>query len=97
MRGRHCALVALLVGTALSACSSSKPSAKGGAPAPRVLLVGTYNGHAGAYSTIQSAVDAARPGDWVLIAPGDYHDARGGRSVLDRPQKETSRAEPLSS
>ncbi len=45
-----------------------------GTTAARVLLVGTYQGHAGAYSTIQSAVDAAKPGDWVLIAPGDYHE-----------------------
>src|SRR3954452_3512588 len=41
-----------------------------GAPAkgPHVLLVGKK----GTYKTIQSAVNAAHPGDWVLIAPGDY-------------------------
>ena len=26
------------------------------------------------YQTVQSAVDAARPGDWVLIWPGVYHE-----------------------
>src|SRR5512132_3528942 len=26
------------------------------------------------FNSIQAAVDAARPGDWVLIAPGDYHE-----------------------
>ncbi|MGP8008080.1 MAG: hypothetical protein ACLP2J_13750 [Acidimicrobiales bacterium] len=40
----------------------------------RVLLVGTFSGHPGQYSSIQAAVDAARPGDWILIAPGDYHE-----------------------
>ena len=29
---------------------------------------GTY------YQTVQSAVDAAKPGDWVLIWPGVYHE-----------------------
>jgi hypothetical protein len=39
-----------------------------------VLLVGTYKGKPGTFQTIQSAVDAAQPGDWILIAPGDYHE-----------------------
>jgi len=39
-----------------------------------VLLVGTFNGHAGQYTTIQAAVNAAQSGDWVLVAPGDYHE-----------------------
>ncbi len=43
--------------------------------APRALLVGTYHGVVGQYATIQAAVDAARPGDWILVAPGDYHEA----------------------
>jgi hypothetical protein len=40
-----------------------------------VLLVGTFNGHAGKYTTIQAAVDAAKSGDWILVAPGDYHES----------------------
>jgi hypothetical protein len=39
-----------------------------------VLLVGSYQGMPGQYPSIQTAVDAARPGDWVLIGPGDYHE-----------------------
>ena len=39
------------------------------------LLVGTFNGIPGQYQTIQAAVDAAQPGDWILIAPGDYHES----------------------
>ncbi len=38
----------------------------------KVLLVGTYKGMHGKYTSIQAAVDAAKPGDWVLIGPGDY-------------------------
>jgi hypothetical protein len=40
----------------------------------RALLVGTFHGIPGQYATIQAAVDAAQPGDWILIAPGDYHE-----------------------
>jgi hypothetical protein len=40
----------------------------------KVLLVGTYDGKAGQYRSIQSAVNAARPGDWILVGPGDYHE-----------------------
>jgi hypothetical protein len=39
----------------------------------RVIRVGTFNGVKGDYGSIQKAVDAAQPGDWVLIGPGDYH------------------------
>ena len=39
-----------------------------------VLRVGTWKGRPGAYTSIQDAVDAAQPGDWILIAPGDYHE-----------------------
>jgi hypothetical protein len=62
----------LLMITAPSAAGQS-PSGRG-RTVPRVLLVGTYNGVTGGYQTIQGAVDAARPGDWILIAPGDYHE-----------------------
>jgi len=48
----------------------SPPPAQGA----RVLLVGSYHGKKGGYSTIQAAVDAARPGDWILVGPGDYHE-----------------------
>ena len=62
----------------LTACSSSSHKSGSGAPAAsngaRVLLVGTFSGHTGNYRTIQSAVNAARSGDWILVAPGDYHE-----------------------
>jgi hypothetical protein len=67
-------LSSVVIGLAViaSACSSSSKSSSvaGG----KVLLVGTFNGRAGQYTTIQSAVNAAKSGDWILIAPGDYHE-----------------------
>ena len=42
------------------------------AASARVLRVGTYHGSRGQYGTIQAAVNAAKPGDWILVAPGDY-------------------------
>ena len=49
----------LLAAFVLAACSS-------GPSGPAVLLVGTYHGMAGQYTSIQAAVDAAQPGDWIL-------------------------------
>ncbi|MBV8952865.1 MAG: hypothetical protein JO153_12115 [Solirubrobacterales bacterium] len=43
----------------------------------RVLLVGRYHAVQGRYRTIQSAVNAAKPGDWILVAPGDYKESTG--------------------
>ena len=42
--------------------------------AGHVLLVGTFQGKAGQYKSIQAAVNAAHAGDWILVAPGDYHE-----------------------
>lgn len=59
------ALAALVLALGLAASASARP---------RVLLVGSYHGHHGQYRSIQSAIDAARPGDWILVGPGDYHE-----------------------
>ena len=38
----------------------------------QVLRVGTYNGIPGQFTSIQSAVNRAKPGDVILVGPGDY-------------------------
>jgi hypothetical protein len=45
----------------------------------KVLRVGTYHGIPGQYRSIQAAVDAAGPGDWILIGPGDYKTSSSRR------------------
>lgn len=50
-----------ILGVGLSATAGAK-----------VLRVGTYHHIRGQYKTIQAAVDHARAGDWILVAPGDY-------------------------
>src|SRR5438477_1379141 len=46
-----------------------------------VLRVGTYNGIAGQYKTIQAAAKAAKSGDWILVGPGDYKEQGYARQV----------------
>lgn len=69
---------AVVLACALSGCTAAAAysgSGSSGAPtSSQVLLVGTYDGIKGQYSTIQAAVDAAKPGAWILIGPGDYHE-----------------------
>ena len=38
----------------------------------KVLRVGSFHGVKGQFTSIQAAVKAAKPGDWILIGPGDY-------------------------
>ena len=65
----------LLVGAALFALVAALAAPAGAAPPPRVLRVGTWHGIPGTYKTIDAAASAARPGDWILVAPGDYKEA----------------------
>ena len=54
----------------------------------RVLRVGTYKGVKGKFKSIQAAVNKARPGDWILVGPGDYHarhDQVTGPAAEDAP------------
>jgi hypothetical protein len=73
--------VAMLAGAPGAAGAAGAAKAAGHAanaprPAgPRVLLVGTWHGIKGQYTTVQAAVNAAQAGDWVLVAPGDYHES----------------------
>jgi hypothetical protein len=70
--------------TALAAiCASGAFASTGSA---HVLRVGSFHGIQGQFKSIQAAVDAALPGDWILIGPGDYKQSsvrapKGQRSL----------------
>jgi hypothetical protein len=66
MPGRRLA-TSFVLALAATACLATSAGAN-------VLLVGTYKGIPGRYKTIQAAVNAARPGDWILVGPGDYKE-----------------------
>lgn len=77
-------------GIGTSAATAAAASARAAATDHReahVLRVGTYDGKPGQFRTIQAAVDAAKPGDWILIAPGDYktHSAKATASAPNEP------------
>jgi hypothetical protein len=70
-RGRRAASCAVAL-----ACCIGAGTVAGAVPASaKVLRVGKFAGKAGRYTTIQAAINAASPGDWVLIGPGDYKEA----------------------
>jgi hypothetical protein len=74
---RHRRLAAAAAAVSLAAAGFSFAAASAAPRTPKVLLVGVFHGVPGKFSTIQAAVDAARPGDWVLVAPGDYKTTSG--------------------
>ncbi len=74
------ALVLATAGALTFASGQAGASPSATRTAPRVLLV--CNGSVTPcpatrhhqYGTVQAAVDAAKPGDWILIWPGVYHE-----------------------
>ena len=82
------AVTATLVAVALVGVQSPGASAKA---APQVLYVGAIAGittpPASTFSTIQAAVDAAKKGDWILVAPGDYHETGDMGANAPTPQE----------
>ncbi len=66
------------VGVLLTMLLAGVSAAPAAATSSNVLYVGKFHDistpKAQTFTTIQRAVNAAKPGDWILIAPGDYHE-----------------------
>jgi hypothetical protein len=81
---RLAALLSCVLSLLLFGCSSGAGDAAGH-DSPSVLLV--CNGstspcpHAPHFNSMQAAVDAAQPGDWVFIWPGVYHENDPGHDA----------------
>ena len=74
MRTRHVRLALVLVAAisiVASGCSDDDPEASSGGDGESYSTIRVPEDH----DTIQKAVDAAEPGDLVLIGPGVYHEA----------------------
>ncbi len=74
---RRMAVAAMAVSLASTGLVSALGTASGASDAHvtgHVLLVGTYKGVKGKYTSIQAAVNAAKAGDWIFVAPGDYRE-----------------------
>src|SRR3984957_9717118 len=69
--GRAAVIASMLV---LASGVPAAATAASTSAAGHVLLVGTFRGKAGQFKSIQAAVNAAHAGDWILVAPGDYHE-----------------------
>jgi hypothetical protein len=74
------ALGMLVAGVPGGAGATARRAARPRAASPRVLRVGSYRGSRGQFTSIQAAVDAAQPGDWILVGPGDYHEQADHRT-----------------
>src|SRR5215469_6900770 len=80
MSSRLAVAMTLAVSGAVAAAGGQALAGQSARHSPRVLLV--CNGStrpcpttkARLYPTVQSAVNAASPGDWILIWPGVYHE-----------------------
>src|SRR5438309_1718768 len=69
----------LLAGLGLAALFAlGAPGA--GAGAPVALLVGPAGTAGAQFASIHDAVAHAHEGDWVLVAPGDYHEKGTGEA-----------------
>jgi hypothetical protein len=75
--------VGLLLSLLLVGLGGAGMAGAQGSPKSEVLYVGTFDGiatpPAQTFSTIQDAVNAAKRGDWILVAPGDYHESDDSR------------------
>jgi hypothetical protein len=74
---------AFVAGTAAAAVAVTIAGLASSAGA-KVLRVGSYKRITGQFSSIQAAINAAKPGDWILVGPGDYKTS-SSRTPAGRP------------
>ena len=73
-----------LLGLALALGALLAFTATASASVLRVALSHPPGTAAAQFDSIQAAVDAAHPGDWILVGPGDYHERATHHSPVGR-------------
>jgi hypothetical protein len=76
---RAVAVLATLAGAVAAVAAVAPAGSSEPASSADVLLVGSWHGNKGKYTSIAAAVRAATPGDWILVGPGDYRERPGSR------------------
>jgi hypothetical protein len=94
IRGARARLRVIAVALALT-CACAAMFALAASASARIFRVGTFNGKAGKFTSIQAAVKRAKSGDWILVGPGDYKeptttlpkgsDGAGAAVVIEKP------------
>ena len=74
MKWRHVVTRAAVITVVTTIPLMLLPTAQADNSSPRVLRVGAWRGVPGDFDTIQAAVNAAEPTDWILVGEGDYHE-----------------------
>ncbi len=78
-------LLFIVIALAITANGLKKGTQKSLFPNGNILLVGSFNGYKSGFTNIQAALNAAKPNDYILLAPGYYSATTSGSIVINKP------------
>ncbi len=78
-------LLFIVIALAITANGLKKGTQKSLFPSGNILLVGSFNGYKSGFTNIQAALNAAKPNDYILLAPGYYSATTSGSIIINKP------------